>query len=147
MTNSVLHRRSMPVTQTCPTLTCGQRHDEHRRNDDIFRAGNRRKSHRGRGYSGMDGRTTIFDYWSLEKVRRLYNRGACDGRLSDDEQVLLEQYRSVLSLVNSEDAIRDGAFFDLMYVNYNNPGFNPHRQYAYLRSGTDATILIVVNFF
>ena len=98
------------------------------------------------GYSGMDGRTTIFDYWSLEKVRRLYNRGACDGRLSDDEQVLLEQYRSVLSLVNSEDAIRDGAFFDLMYVNYNNPGFNPHRQYAYLRSGTDATILIVVNF-
>lgn len=98
------------------------------------------------GYSGPDGRTTIFDYWSIEKVRRLYNGGTCDGPLTPDEQALVEQYRSVLQLVNTEDAVREGAFFDLMYVNYDNPRFNPHRQYAYLRQGSDATLLIAVNF-
>ncbi|MDE6160357.1 MAG: alpha-amylase family protein [Muribaculaceae bacterium] len=98
------------------------------------------------GYSGHDGRTTIFDYWSIEKVRRLYNGGTCDGPLTPEEAALVEQYRSVLQLVNTEDAVREGAFFDLMYVNYDNPRFNPHRQYAYLRQGSDATLLIAVNF-
>jgi len=98
------------------------------------------------GYSGHDGRTSIFDYWSIESVRRLYNGGTCDGPLSEAEQSLLTQYRTVLNLINSENALRDGAFFDLMYVNYDNPRFNPHRQYAFLRKGDDATLLIVVNF-
>lgn len=98
------------------------------------------------GYSGHDGRTTIFDYWSVATVRRLYNNGSCDGPLSADEEQLLEQYRRVLTLINAEDALRDGAFFDLMYVNYDNPRFNPHRQYAYLRNGDKATLLIVANF-
>ncbi|MDE6454299.1 MAG: alpha-amylase family protein, partial [Muribaculaceae bacterium] len=78
------------------------------------------------GYSGHDGRTTIFDYWSVEKVRRLYNGGSCDCSLLTKEEIsLVETYRKVLNLVNTEDALRDGAFFDLMYVNYDNPGFNP----------------------
>ena len=98
------------------------------------------------GYSGHDGRTTIFDYWSIEKVRRLYDGGTCGGPLSKEERILLEQYRTVLNLINREDALRDGAFFDLMYVNYDNPHFNPHRQYAFLRKGRDATLLIAVNF-
>ena len=98
------------------------------------------------GYSGHDGRTTIFDYWSVASVRRLYNNGSCDGPLSDEERRLLDQYKRVLSLINKEDALREGSFFDLMYVNYDNPRFNPHRQYAYLRDGTDATLLIVANF-
>lgn len=98
------------------------------------------------GYSGHDGRTTIFDYWSVATVRRLYNGGTCDGPLSDAEQALLAQYRSVLTLINREDALRSGSFFDLMYVNYNNPRFNPHRQYAFLRRGVDAALLVIVNF-
>ena len=98
------------------------------------------------GYSGHDGRTTIFDYWSVATVRRLYNGGTCDGPHTDAEQELLAQYRSVLTLINREDALRSGSFFDLMYVNYNNPRFNPHRQYAFLRRGADAALLVVVNF-
>ncbi|MDE6196666.1 MAG: alpha-amylase family protein, partial [Muribaculaceae bacterium] len=34
------------------------------------------------GFSGHDGRTTIFDYWSVASVRRWLNRGTCDGVLS-----------------------------------------------------------------
>ena len=31
------------------------------------------------GFSGYDGRTTIFDYWSVGTLRRWYNEGNPDG--------------------------------------------------------------------
>ena len=99
------------------------------------------------GFSGRDGRTTIFDYWSLDTLRRMLNGGRCDDSLlTPDEIRLRDTYKKVLALVNGNDAVRCGAFFDLMYVNYNNPGLNPHRHYAYLRATADQTLLIVVNF-
>ena len=55
-------------------------------------------------------------------------------------------YARVLSLCNSEKAIREGRFFDLMYVNYENPTLNPHRQYVFMRNYADETIIIAVNF-
>ena len=33
-----------------------------------------------------------------------------------------------------------------MYVNYTNPGLNPHKQYTFLRNFGKETILIAVNF-
>ena len=99
------------------------------------------------GFSGHDGRTTIFDYWSLDKLRRMLDHGKCDGKkLTADERRLQDRYRRVLKLVNSSEAVREGAFFDLMYVNYSNPDFNPHRQYAYMRATDDEALLIVANF-
>ncbi len=98
------------------------------------------------GFSGLDGRTTIFDYWSVASVRRWLNRGDCKGKLTEQEKELREMYRRVLRLANSEDAVREGSFFDLMYVNYENPGLNPHRHYAFMRSHGDSTLVIVVNF-
>lgn len=99
------------------------------------------------GYSGHDGRTTIFDYWSIPTLRRWLNGGKCDGsRLSGRETWLRGKYSTILNLCNSEKAISAGRFFDLMYVNYNNPSLNPHRQYVFLRSYADETLLIAVNF-
>ncbi|MBD5367099.1 MAG: alpha-amylase [Bacteroides sp.] len=100
------------------------------------------------GYSGKDGRTTIFDYWSLDTLTRWNNGGKWDtARLHPQEKQLRDIYRRVLTLCNSEPAISQGSFFDLMYVNYQNPRFNPHRQYAFMRSlKGDSTLLIVVNF-
>lgn len=99
------------------------------------------------GYSGLDGRTTIFDYWSIPTLRRWLNEGKPgNDRLTPAEVSLRESYRRLLRLCNSEDAIARGAFFDLMYVNYENPTFNPHCHYAFLRRGTDATLLVAVNF-
>ena len=97
------------------------------------------------GFSGMDGRTTIFDYWSIPTVNRWYNGGKCnDKRLTDEEKSLRNLYKKVLNICNTEKAISDGEFFDLMYVNYGN--VNPHRHYTYLRHYEDETILIAVNF-
>jgi glycosidase len=99
------------------------------------------------GYSGLDGRTTIFDFWSLPTLRRWLNNGNCGLRkLTKAERQLRAQYARVLNLVNESSAVREGQFFDLMYVNQSSAAFNPHRQYAYLRSSEKELLLIVVNF-
>lgn len=99
------------------------------------------------GYSGQDGRTTIFDFWSLSTLRRWRNKNKCDGQmLTDDEKQLREDYEKILRLCNSEKAISMGRFFDVTYVNYNNPKFNPHRHYAFLRNYEDVTLVIAVSF-
>ncbi len=98
------------------------------------------------GYSGFDGRTTIFDYWSIATLRRWLNRGKCDGPLTDTELSLRSLYSRVLTLCNKEKAIAHGRFFDLMYVNYQNPNFNPHRHFAFLRHEGNDLLVIMVNF-
>ena len=99
------------------------------------------------GFSGVDGRTTIFDYWSVSTVRRWLNEGNPGNEmLSDRERWLRQKYRTILRLCNSEKPIGSGRFFDLMYVNYDNPTLNPHRQYVFIRSCAGETLLIAVNF-
>ena len=91
------------------------------------------------GYSGMDGRTTIFDYWSVPTLRRWHM-----GKPSAAERKLRAMYRKLLNLVNTEKTLASGGFFDLMYVNQDT--LNPHRQYAYLRHIDGEMTLIVANF-
>ncbi len=98
------------------------------------------------GYSGDDGRTTIFDYYVIPTIKAWLNKGACDGELTPEQQKLRSQYALVLGLCNKEKAISEGRFFDLMYVNLNNPSFNPHRQFAFLRYTGSTALLIAVNF-
>lgn len=98
------------------------------------------------GYSGDDGRTSIFDYTVIPTVRQWLNEGKADGVLSTDQCRLRNTYRRILTLCNSEKAISDGSFFDLMYVNYDNSNFNPHKQYAFIRYSGDDVLMIVVNF-
>lgn len=99
------------------------------------------------GFSGRDGRTTIFDYWSVPTVRAWYNNGKCDTSLLTPEQCRLRKlYEKVLNLCKDEAAISKGEFFDLMYVNFDNHQFDPHHHYAYLRYTRNEVILIVANF-
>lgn len=99
------------------------------------------------GYSGHDGRTTIYDYWSLATLRRWLNGGSPSTEsLSPRQKWLRHKYARILTLANSEPAIARGRFFDLMYVNYENPTLNPHRQYVFMRNLADETIIIAVNF-
>ncbi len=105
------------------------------------------KAEDAEGFSGKDGRTTIFDYWSVSTLRRWFNNGKADGgQLSAVEKDHRGVYAHLLGLLNSEKALSEGEFFDLMYVNFNNPRFNPHRHYAFMRRSGDDVILIAVNF-
>ena len=67
-------------------------------------------------------------------------------KLTKHERWLRNLYKNVLTMCNSQRAIREGDFFDLMYVNLSNPALDPHRQFAYLRHKDDETIMIIVNF-
>ena len=99
------------------------------------------------GFSGRDGRTTIFDYWTLDTLRRWRNGGRYDGgRLTTDERALQAYYRRVLTLCNAEPALQQGLFYDLMYVNHGNWRFNDHRQFAFVRKHDRTALLIVTNF-
>ncbi len=91
------------------------------------------------GFSGVDGRTTIFDYWCVDTIYR----GYFDRRKQKkEEKDLMSIYQIVNVLSNKEKAIREGVTFDLMYVNQS----IANRQFAFLRSAGKETLLIVVNF-
>ena len=97
------------------------------------------------GFSGRDGRTTIFDYWSVDTLRRWYNDGKCDtARLTSEERQLRRFYKKLLRLCNSEKAIAQGEFYDLMYVN--GDSLNCDKVYAYYRHCKGEQLLIVANF-
>ena len=94
------------------------------------------------GFSGLDGRTTIFDYWTVDTIRRWRNKGSFDGSLlSGEEQLLRQFYASVLRIKEHEAAFSDGEFFDLMYQN---PGL--HQQYVFARKGKKEVMLVIANF-
>lgn len=99
------------------------------------------------GFAGFNNRTTIFDYWSYDTMRRWYNNGKCnDEKLSESEKWLRQRYRTILNLCNSEQAISEGKFFDLMYANLTNPKFNPHHIFAFFRYTDNEALLIISNF-
>ena len=97
------------------------------------------------GFSGMDGKTTIFDYWGIKSLQAWANHGKFDGAGLDDEQRdLRDFYRQLLRLARTEKAITHGDMYDLEYAQ--GEGFNKHEQYAYIRKYKQQTLLIVLNF-
>ena len=77
------------------------------------------------GFSGHDGRTTIFDYWAL----------------IPQSSTLTALYAKVLNIARTEKAVTDGQMFDVMYVNR-----QYERQYAFLRKAGKEMLLVVANF-
>lgn len=99
------------------------------------------------GFSGIDGRTTIFDYWSVSTLRNWKNGGKYDGgKLTEKQKQLRQQYATILNIAKNEPAITQGSFFDLMYTNEKNRFFNNRNQYAFLRKHKNEVILVVANF-
>ncbi len=99
------------------------------------------------GFSGRNGRTTIFDYWSLDCIRRWNNNGKWNDELLTGEELALKNiYSKLINLCNKENALAKGLFYNIMYANSENPNFNSSRQFAFLRSDKKDLLLIVINF-
>lgn len=99
------------------------------------------------GFSGRDGRTTIFDYWSVDSIRRWRNGGKFDGKmLTEEHKHLYSIYQKVLTICNEEQAISKGVFFDLMYANINGWRFNEHKQYTFMRKYKNEILFFIINF-
>ena len=88
------------------------------------------------GFSGKDGRTTIFDYWCVDTLTRAEQR-----KLTKEEKALKAMYDKVLNIARSEKSVAEGESFDLMYVNQ-----QYQRQYAFLRKSDTEVLLVVANF-
>ena len=92
------------------------------------------------GFSGCDGRTTIFDYWSVDTMCR-----ADKGKLTDDEKALADIYSRIMNFARTDKTV-SGQSYDLMYANPHSASFNPDRQYAFLRRSGRQLLVVVVNF-
>ena len=100
------------------------------------------------GFSGKDGRTTIFDYWSPETLVHAYEEAVSPKmrHLSETSKALAVKYRHLLRLANEEKALREGDTFDLMYVNPWSDHFDPRSHFAFLRKKEGEAMLVVLNF-
>ena len=100
------------------------------------------------GFSGDDGRTTIFDYWGVPEHVKWVNNGKYDGgKLSNEQKALRAAYAKILNACNENEALRAGNFFDLHYYNRTDAftGYSD-QVYAFLRYTDHQRLLVVTNF-
>lgn len=110
------------------------------------------------GFSGKDGRTTIFDWWSAGTIRRLrkliasgeyrslsQSRLVKNGLRKEEAQVFL-RFAAALRFAAQDIAIGKGTTYDLCYCNMSSDGFDKNRHYAFLRDYEEHTLLIAANF-
>ena len=99
------------------------------------------------GFSGLDGRTTIFDYWGVATLQTWCNGGKFDTKkLTEEQRSLRAFYQKLLNLTLSEKALSDGLLYDLQYANINNPAYPAHKVFSFMRQYEQERLLIVVNF-
>ena len=99
------------------------------------------------GYSGDDGRTSIFDYCRMPEHQNWMNDGKFDGGGFDEAQKkLFGFYRNLLHFRQEHPAISGGKFYDLMWCNPWYANFDPQFVYAFLRYTEAEHLLVVVNF-
>lgn len=99
------------------------------------------------GFSGRDGRTTIFDYWAIDKMSRWCNNGKWNHTLlTKEERDLKNIYKDIVTLCSKEYAFTKGKFYDLMYANYDNLHFDSTKLFAFLRGWGNDLFLVIVNF-
>lgn len=110
------------------------------------------------GFSGKDGRTSIFDWWSIASIRRLRKLIASGLYRNSDPAVLTEagleekeagifcRFAKALQTAATDPAISSGTTYDLCYCNASSDGFDKNRHFVFLRDFEDHTLLIAANF-
>ena len=110
------------------------------------------------GFSGRDGRTTIFDWWSVASVRRLrkmISSGAyrtldaeaiAKAGLTQEEAEIFCRFAEAIRFSSNDEAIKHGTTYDLCYCNTCSNGFDKNRHFVFLRDHQDHTVLVAANF-
>ena len=124
------------------------------------------------GFSGRDGRTSIFDWWTPESAIRLramiesgeyrryadmsgetvlnrntgtegHGNGAAQDEISEE---VFRRYNNALRFAATDPAVVSGSTYDLCYCNYGADGFDKDRHFVWLRDHEEETLLIAANF-
>ena len=93
------------------------------------------------GFSGVDGRTSIFDYCTVPSIRR-----ALEDRLTVEETVIYKEYCRLMRIATGDAIFSKGKTYDLMYVNPSSDHFDASRQFAWMRGYAGSAMAIVANF-
>jgi len=93
------------------------------------------------GFSGNDGRTTIFDYWTVPSIQHWRNN-----ELNETEKTVRKEYQKILKFSIGSHIIANGEFYDLGWANKDNPHFYFNYVYAYFRTHQGKSLLFVLNF-
>ncbi|GAA5497384.1 alpha-1,4-glucan:maltose-1-phosphate maltosyltransferase [Rubritalea halochordaticola] len=108
------------------------------------------------GFSGDDGRSSIFDYWSLPEFCKWVHGGAYDGGLLSEQQKELREWYAGWIQLMGEPAFSRGDVFGLNYINRDNEHFGRAEgedvsgkwMYAFLRRDQKSgqAFLVVIHF-
>lgn len=110
------------------------------------------------GFSGRDGRTSIFDWWSIASIIRLRKVIAAGAYKSLDPAVLEKsgmtgkeaeffcRFASMIRTAADNPAVSGGTVYDLCYCNYDSEGFDKDRHFVFLRDYEERTVLVACNF-
>jgi glycosidase len=99
------------------------------------------------GFSGDDGRTSIFDYTYVPEILQWMNDGRFDGGLLTPWQTELRSfYSKLLNICLSEEAIANGRFGNLFESNAKgkSQGFNEYMNFAFVRYTENNKLIIFV---
>ncbi|MGB1936783.1 MAG: alpha-amylase family glycosyl hydrolase [Akkermansiaceae bacterium] len=107
------------------------------------------------GFSGDDGRSSIFDYGSLPSLIPWVNQHKYDGATLSEAQKSLRAYYATLLQTCAGPAFTQGGFYGLNHANLDNPGYgrihgespSGHWLYSYIRRDKQSgqAYLIVAN--
>jgi hypothetical protein len=96
------------------------------------------------GFSGEDGRTTIFDYWCVPSQKRWIEGKFGVDSLSDDQRTLREFYKTLLHIARDNPAIAEGHCIEKTSV-VQSP--NSTRLIdAFVRAKGDEKLLVICSF-
>jgi glycosidase len=99
------------------------------------------------GFSGDDGRTSLFDYGSVPSIQKWRVDTQFNSiKLSKETQHLYKNYQNITKFSLSEEAIKQGEFYDLMWANKDNSSFNSEAVFAFLRTSQTQKLLCLCNF-
>ena len=86
------------------------------------------------GFSGDDGRSSIFDYTSLPELQKWVNHGKFDGQKLSQQQAELREWYAELFSVLTQPAFTNGEFYGLNHANKDNTILRPPHRRSCLRA-------------
>lgn len=99
------------------------------------------------GFSGDDGKTTIFDYAVVPTLQSWNNNGKWNKEKLTESQIQLRyEYAQLMHFSKQNETIRKGYFYDLQYSNQNHEQYNSQRMFSFLRFRHSEPLLIVCSF-
>ena len=101
------------------------------------------------GFSGVDGRTTIFDYWAMSSTMNSIPNTTLRRRntkyWTNSQWTIDQLYGRIMKIASVEKTVSQGDFFDLMYVQDENR-FDKRHGFTFLRKYNEEVMLVVANF-